>query len=339
VTVTDQAGKQRRSVSDGLGRLVRVDEPDANGNLGASSSPTQPTYYSYDALGNLRQVNQGGQIRYFMYDSLSRLIRAKNPEQAAGSIASNITDPVTGNNQWSMAYGYDNNGNLTARVDARNITTTYTYDNLNRVTDVGYSDGTPGVGNAYDTATNGRGRFASNWTWLNEQSPNSVKSINEYDAAGRAKQQNQYFWTNGAWSTPYQTSRTYDLAGNVTSETYPSGHTVNYSYDAAGRLGDNGSALAFTGTLGDGAQRTYATGVSYDEASRLREALPQAALQRAGATLRRAALDAVASGERVGLEPGRPRQLLRRGGVGAEQHDQQRQPDDATVLGARRRRD
>lgn len=124
VTVTDQAGKKRRSVTDALGRLTRVDEPDSNGNLGLTSAPAQPTSYTYDVLGNLRRVDQGYQQRFFMYDSLSRLIRAKNPEQSAGSVASNITDPITGNAQWSMAYGYDNNGNLTARVDARNVTTT-----------------------------------------------------------------------------------------------------------------------------------------------------------------------------------------------------------------------
>ena len=33
-TVTDQAGKQRRSITNGLGQLVRVDEPDDAGNLG-----------------------------------------------------------------------------------------------------------------------------------------------------------------------------------------------------------------------------------------------------------------------------------------------------------------
>ena len=33
-TVTDQAGKVRRSMVDGLGRLVRVDEPNSSGSLG-----------------------------------------------------------------------------------------------------------------------------------------------------------------------------------------------------------------------------------------------------------------------------------------------------------------
>src|SRR6266852_4298099 len=58
VTVTDQAGKLRRSLTDAMGRLVRVDEPDVSGALGDISSPAQPTSYDYDILGNLRHVYQ-----------------------------------------------------------------------------------------------------------------------------------------------------------------------------------------------------------------------------------------------------------------------------------------
>ena len=42
-TVTDQAGKVRRSMVDGLGRMVRVDEPDNSNNLGTTTSPAQAT--------------------------------------------------------------------------------------------------------------------------------------------------------------------------------------------------------------------------------------------------------------------------------------------------------
>ncbi|MGB8508090.1 MAG: RHS repeat domain-containing protein, partial [Pyrinomonadaceae bacterium] len=63
VTVTDQAGKVRRSRTDALGRLTRVDEPNASGSLGTTSAPVQPTSYTYDALGNLCEVEQGVQTR------------------------------------------------------------------------------------------------------------------------------------------------------------------------------------------------------------------------------------------------------------------------------------
>ena len=56
----------------------------------------------------------------------------------------------------------------------------------------------------------------------------------------------------GGWSVGYEVSRNYNRAGAVTSQTYPSGHTVSYTYDLAGRT------RSFTGYLGDGTLRTYA---------------------------------------------------------------------------------
>jgi YD repeat-containing protein len=78
--VTDPAGKWRRSRTDGLGRLVEVDEPNAVGATVAASGcpgtgePIWVTSYSFDALGNMTNVVQNGSHqRGFGYDSLSRL--------------------------------------------------------------------------------------------------------------------------------------------------------------------------------------------------------------------------------------------------------------------------
>jgi RHS repeat-associated protein len=266
-------GRQRRSVTDALGRLVRVDEPDASGNLDSGGNPVQPTYYTYDALGNLRRVDQGGQQRFFMYDSLSRLIRVKHPEQAAGSVVSNLTDSVTGNTQWSLAYGYDNNGNLTARVDARDVTTNYGYDALNRNITVRYTDSVLGTSNHtkdidrhYDGAVNGRGRFYYyDWDANNYARFDTHLAIDEYDEVGRPKNYRQHFLANGVVSPQFTVTRTYDKAGNTLTETYPSGHTVSYSYDAAGRV------AGLSGNLGDGVARTYSAGISYDESGGVRQ--------------------------------------------------------------------
>lgn len=59
VTVSDQAEKQRRSITNALGQLTRVDEPTDASGLGAINTPNQPTFYSYDVLNNLINVNQG----------------------------------------------------------------------------------------------------------------------------------------------------------------------------------------------------------------------------------------------------------------------------------------
>lgn len=264
VTVTDQAMRPRRSAADALGRLVRVDEPvgspnpDGTYNLGPKTGPLQPTSYTYDALGNLRKVEQGGQLRFFMYDSRSRLVRVKNPEQ--GSFATDAqyfpamtdTTPGSGNSQWSVGYLYDADGNLTKRKDARNLTTTYGYDALDRNVSITYGGAAPDVTLYYDGAIGGKGQL-----WKTETSGVTAAVFDKYDVLGRPTQYHQSFWVNSAWGQPFTVTRSYDRAGHVVSQTYPSGRTVSYTYDPVGRL------ASFTGTLGDGVQRTYSTGVTY----------------------------------------------------------------------------
>ena len=218
MTVQDQAGKKRQSVADALGRLTQVIE-DPQGLA-------YQTTYSYDVLNNLSAVTQGTQHRYFMYDALSRLIRAKNPEQDANASLA-LSDPVSGNSQWSLAYTYDANGNLATRTDARGVTSTYTYDNINRNTIVNYSDGSYTT-HVYDkVATNGRGRLYYSASYPTSGAYSSTQ-IDSYDVMGRPAHQSQYFYASGLWSSAYVTQRAYDYAGHVTSQTYPSGRTVNY---------------------------------------------------------------------------------------------------------------
>jgi YD repeat-containing protein len=129
VTVTDQAGKARKSVTDALGRLTDVYEDPAGLNY--------QTSYLYDVLDNLVKVTQGTQQRFFMYDSLNRIIRTRNPEQRIRA-SLNLLDPLTNNSSWSMSYEYDSAGNLRFRTDARGVLTENRYDALNRVTTILY---------------------------------------------------------------------------------------------------------------------------------------------------------------------------------------------------------
>ena len=214
-TTTDQAGKLRRTITDGLGRLIRVDEPTTTG-LGSVATPNQPMSYTYDALGNLRQVVQGGQTRTFSYDSLSRLTQAINPENG------------------TIAYTYDKNSNVETKRDTRGVVTTFTYDALDRLATRTYSGPapggvTPGVTYAYDSATppvsNSRGRLVS------VSSAVSSYSYTEYDPVGNVLTCSQTILGH-AYLMSYQ----YNLAGSVTRETYPSNKVVVTEYDNAGRI-------------------------------------------------------------------------------------------------------
>jgi RHS repeat-associated protein len=251
-TVTDQAQRVRRSITDGLGRLVRVDEPDSAGNLGPVSTPNQPTNYSYDTLDNLTQVTQGTQpARTFSYDSLKRLTSATNPESGA------------------VTYQYDANGNLTSKTDARGVVSNYVYDALNRVTTVLYrinGQPDPNTGDVqylYDNAQNGKGRLWLTFTWGANPFQTAVGG---YDALGRVTQFYRLFGNGqGGWNPAYEIDYTYDFANHVKTMTYPSRRTVSNAYDGAGRL------TSFTGNLGDGASRTYATGISYSSLGGLQQ--------------------------------------------------------------------
>ena len=244
-TVTDPAGKTRRSKRDGLGRLVRVDEPDSSANLGTTGSPNQKTSYSYNALGNLTRVTQGSQTRTFAYDSLSRLTSTSNPESG------------------TIAYSYDNNGNLTQRTDARSVVTAYTYDGLDRLTrrsysytgsDTAVSLETTRVDYAYDSCGSyTRGRLCS-VTAKKGATQVSRTAYNRYDALGRVLESTQ---TTGG--QPYTMAYAYDRAGNLIRQRYPSDRVVDYVYDGAGRI-----AGAKTGIDGWYAGGTGTNAVDYE---------------------------------------------------------------------------
>ena len=241
-TVTDQAGRQRRQKTDALGRIVRVDEPDASGNLGTIDSPTQATYYAYNTQGNLIHITQGSgtstvQNRYFKYDALGRLTYERQVEQAGTFTA---YDPLTGNSAWSRRLVYDETingasykGLLTTATDARSINTQFQYDQVNRIYQVSYSDGTPTVTNYYDQASTGyfnKGRLTQASTAAVVSVPATAQSYN-FDLMGRVTSNQQ---TVGDQS--YTMSYSYNLGGALTSETYPSGRVVSYAFDDGARL-------------------------------------------------------------------------------------------------------
>jgi len=62
-TVTNQAGKLRRQKVDGLGRVIRSDEPNSSGQLDVTGTVQQPTSYVYNVLDNLVKITQGDQSR------------------------------------------------------------------------------------------------------------------------------------------------------------------------------------------------------------------------------------------------------------------------------------
>ncbi len=231
-TVTDETGKSRKSCVDGLGRMTGVWED--------PSGVDYETDYQYDTLGNLLTVTQNGsnssnkRKRTFGYDSLSRLLSASNPESG------------------TIAYTYDADGNVLTKTalspnqpstGTATVTTTYAYEQLNRLKSKNYSDSygsnpaTAGVNYGYDgVALTGcttnppgdadsypvghrtamcDGSGAASWT---------------HDQMGRTLQERR---TIGTVAGDYDTDA-YNLDGSVASVT-TLGYGLTYTYGGAAR--------------------------------------------------------------------------------------------------------
>ncbi|MGA3083081.1 MAG: hypothetical protein ABSD44_17150, partial [Terracidiphilus sp.] len=264
VTFTDGNRNQWAQTSDGLGRLIKVLEPS-----GANTSPSMETDYGYDRLNNLLSVTQwggasgssGARTRSFTYDSLSQLIQAYNPE--TGWLCYGTTGGAAANGS-NCTMGYDADGNLLYKTDARGMTISYSFDVLDRLLSKSYSDGaTSNTCNQYDSSyiTNGIGRLSSQWT----QSPTvggcstsvaflTKRLIGGYDSMGRITSQTQYTPASIAAGTSYPLTYSYNLAGNLHSSSTGSGPgstpiALTNTYDGAGRLKQVASSYTNNGAL------------------------------------------------------------------------------------------
>ena len=250
VDFTDEKGNHWQRTSDSLGRLTEVMEPN-----GVAQTESMQTIYAYDALDNLLSVNQNGIVgtdtprptRTFTYDSLSRLIQAYNPE--SGWVCYGTTGGAAANGS-NCTSGYDANGNLGAKTDARGVTISYTYDVQNRILGKTYSNNTTlPVSYSYDAssisgATNNVGRLASE-SVTNGSTLVAWRAPYAYDAMGRLQNEQQCTPANCA-GTAYTPAYTYDLAGGVLTATAglpssvigapSSAMQFTYAYDTVHRL-------------------------------------------------------------------------------------------------------
>jgi YD repeat-containing protein len=78
----------------------------------------------------------------------------------------------------------------------------------------------------------------------------------EYDVLGRVKTGTQTTVTQSPATESYQMSYEYDLAGDMTSQTYPSGRKVTTTYDSAARITEVKGELS-------GQMTPYASSFSY----------------------------------------------------------------------------
>jgi RHS repeat-associated protein len=281
--------------SDGLGRLIRVDEVVRLNDDGtpAASLNTWATRYEYDLNDALvRIADSQDNVKLMQYDGLKRKTSMNDLDAGISTNA------------------YDDASNLIETVDARGQRITYTYDGVNRILTEEYHDEnstefsygrTPDVAYFYDepaasvdhgdgtraTAGNTKGLLA----YVDDASGQEHTS---FDARGRVE------WTVKRIPDPqivslsasggdgqgevtlvsYTTRYEYDSLDRATRMIYPDNDQVTYEYNARGLLqriagGPTGSIISAVDYLpsaqpqkldcGNGVRTTY----SYDSRLRL----------------------------------------------------------------------
>ena len=209
LTVTDPLNRLNTNVYDALNRLSKVTNPDSG-----------VVQYAYDGENQLTQVTDPRNIvTQYQRDGLGNLNRQTSPDTGV------------------TASTYDAAGNLLTRTDAKGQIASYTYDALNRPTGINYSGGASQamtVSYQYDQGANGIGHLT--------QITDSTGTINySYDQHGRLTGV-----TEQAHNAVYTTAYSYDAQGRLAAITYPSGRTVNYTFDTLGRIKQ--LATSFNGT-------------------------------------------------------------------------------------------
>lgn len=211
------AGSVTDLVFDAVGNLT--DETDPNDNdTGHDFDPLNrlaetldalsgTTSYEYDVNDYPTSVEApNGATTTYVYDDLGNLLSMSSPD--------------TG----TTTYTYDAAGNVLTQTDANSVTTTYTYDELNRVETISYPNSSLDVTFTYDAGTNQKGR-------LTTMADGSGTTTYSYDVYGNLTQESKVIDSN-----TYVTSYTYDAADLLSSITYPSGRTVDYTRDALGQI-------------------------------------------------------------------------------------------------------
>ena len=219
LTATDPLGNVTTNSYDTHGNLLSVTSPQPNSNTTAST-----TQFAYDTKGELTQITDPlTNITHLTYTSVGLIASITDAQQHTTTyqydVRGNRTaviDPINGSaHPTSFAYdvmnrltgitypdgstvgfGYDYRGPTHYRYGPEQRTTTYTYDDADRLTAV------------TDPASH-----ATTYTYDTE---NNLKSIT--DANGHA------------------TSFAYNAFGRVTQTAFPSSWSESYAYDAVGNL-------------------------------------------------------------------------------------------------------
>ncbi|MFD2591013.1 SpvB/TcaC N-terminal domain-containing protein [Aquimarina hainanensis] len=242
-TITDAENNQKDLITDAFGNLVSVKEH--------SDGSIYETEYNYNTQNLLTKITDAeNNVRNISYDGLGRRTQLEDLHSS--------DDSQFG--VWNFNY---DDINLTSQTDPKGTTTSYTYDQLNRVlTENNSSTIGVDVTNTYDSCINGIGQLcsvvtpdaATNYTYLKQGLVDTESKVID--------------------GVSYTTDTDYDRQGSVTKVTHPNASFTEYSYNTRGltdevKWGGTSLVTAEYGVHGRPTSLTHSNGVTstltYDE--------------------------------------------------------------------------
>lgn len=243
ITVKDASStttRQQTLAYDELGRIIQ--------SIGAGA---QTTSFAYDKVNNLTQVTDArGKVFAAGFDPLNRLISETDPDSHVQEYAYNGQDVLTAfddarslttsrkvdgygrlieevsPDRGTLTYWYDKADKVTKIVDGDGVQTDFTYDaSGRRLTATFPSASAENVTYTYDSVAGGnvgKGRLTS----VNDE---TGASAYRWDEQGRLVAE-----TKIIQAQTYALGYAYDVNGQVTEITLPSGRTVAYTRDSDG---------------------------------------------------------------------------------------------------------
>ena len=216
--------------------------------VGRIASRTYPdgttTSYAYDNDGNLASATTGTDVTSYQYDPAGYLTQTTLPN---GVIEANTFDAASRLTQLNdgfrtFAYGYDPDGNVSSRT-VGGVTDTYSYDSLNRLTDI---SGGLTVHYGYDPV--------GNRTSMTDSTGTTSYSYDLGDqlqsATGPSGTTSYGFDQNGNETAAGSWTYTFNLADELTGASNGS-TSVSYSYDGTGNRLNSTVGSATTNYLWD----------------------------------------------------------------------------------------
>jgi RHS repeat-associated protein len=270
ITVTRPDGTVLKTAYDNAGQIVKQIDPNTHATtytrdrLERVTKRTDPlnraTTYAYDDAGHLTSstdalqrttnhaYNDAGQLTQISYSSGTPAVAALGYD-ADGRLTSN----------GDVSFGYDSLGRLASTTNGSAGNTTYSYDDADRLTTIGYPTSGPSAGTTVTHTLDADGQITAITDGHQHQStyaydadghitdvtrPDTSSEHDTYDRAGQLTAINDTSQAGYSFKSTYAHTTAGQISGaDETQNTL--GSALNYGYDTARRLTTNGHNAAY----------------------------------------------------------------------------------------------